>query len=77
MQGPVDPELFFNRDQDRDEKFSSKVYLKFFSQGPVENAGNCKQSRQVGMLIPTFSRQGPTGIPSGPHPIPLKPRVGW
>jgi len=26
-QGPVDSELFFNRDPDRDEKFSSKVRL--------------------------------------------------
>jgi len=29
-----------------------------FTQSPVENAGNCKQFQQVGMLIPTFSRQG-------------------
>jgi len=28
MQGLVDPELIFNRDPDRDEKFSCKVCLK-------------------------------------------------
>jgi len=41
-------------------------------QGPVKNAKNCKQFQQVGMLIPTFSRQGPAIISSGPHPTPAE-----
>jgi hypothetical protein len=36
-QGPVDPDHIFKRDWDRDEKFSSRVWLLFFNQGLHKN----------------------------------------
>lgn len=65
--------------------FSCKVCLKLFNQGLLEkfharsgwsgiifqSGSRRKNSRQC---LLEFSSQGPTGIPSGPHPMPLKPQ---